>query len=91
MTRAVVMLAACLAVLLAVTVADARAVRGRLAAAEARAVAYAEAAQKTARVLAQIKAVADDAAALDQSLQEGEGADAPLSDYLRVGAGRVWQ
>ncbi len=30
------------------------------------------------------------AAALDQELQQGDGADAPLSDYLRHGAGRVW-
>lgn len=31
-----------------------------------------------------------EAAALDQELQQGAGADAPLSDYLRAGAGRVW-
>lgn len=91
MTRTIVMLAACLAVLLVVTVADARAMRGQVKAAEARAAAYAEAAQKTARVVAQLEAAADDAAALDRSLQEGKGADAPLSDYLRAGAGRVWQ
>lgn len=31
-----------------------------------------------------------EAAALDRELQQGAGADAPLSDYLRIGAGRVW-
>lgn len=30
------------------------------------------------------------AVALDTELQQGVGADAPLSDYLRHGAGRVW-
>ena len=28
--------------------------------------------------------------ALDLDLQQGAGSDAPLSDYLRGGAGRVW-
>lgn len=32
----------------------------------------------------------EQAAALDMELQQGAGADAPLSDYLRHGAGRVW-
>lgn len=31
-----------------------------------------------------------EAATLDRELQEGVGADAPLSDYLRHSAGRVW-
>ena len=31
-----------------------------------------------------------EAAALDKDLQQGVGADAALSDYLRDGAGRVW-
>ncbi len=31
-----------------------------------------------------------EAAALDMELQQGAGADAPLSDYLLGGAGRVW-
>lgn len=31
------------------------------------------------------------AAALDAELQKGSGADAPLSDYLRGAAGRVWK
>ena len=33
---------------------------------------------------------AADAQTLDLELQQGSGADAPLSDYLRHGAGRVW-
>lgn len=36
------------------------------------------------------QAAAIEAAALDQELSQGVGADAPLSDYLRRAAGRVW-
>lgn len=66
---------------------------GRLAAArealelaEARLTGYAEA-DRWRR--ADAKRVAE-AAALDETLRTEAGADAPLSDYLRAGAGRVW-
>jgi hypothetical protein len=36
------------------------------------------------------QAAAQEAAAVDLELSQGVGADAPLSDYLRRGAGRVW-
>ncbi len=36
------------------------------------------------------QAAALEAAALDQELSEGVGGDAPLSDYMRRAAGRVW-
>lgn len=36
------------------------------------------------------QAAAIEAAALDQELSEGVGGDAPLSDYMRRAAGRVW-
>lgn len=40
--------------------------------------------------VAKLEAAQLEAARLDRELQEGVGADAPLSDYLRRGAGRVW-
>lgn len=66
--------------------AELRDTRAALAAAEAKVVGYAEA-DRWRRMDA--KRVAD-AAALDEELRGGAGADAPLSDYLRNGAGRVW-
>lgn len=36
------------------------------------------------------QAAAIEAAALDRELSEGVGGDAPLSDYMRRAAGRVW-
>jgi hypothetical protein len=64
--------------------------RAELAAAEARAEAYDEAARIHRRHVAQLEAARAEAGALDRELQEGEGADALLSDYLGRGAGRVW-
>lgn len=64
--------------------------RAELAAAEARAAAFEEAARIHRRHVAQLEAAKAEAGALDRELQEGEGADAPLSDYLVRGAGRVW-
>ncbi|MFO1202999.1 MAG: hypothetical protein U1E58_10235 [Tabrizicola sp.] len=66
--------------------AELRDTRAALAAAEAKVVGYAEA-DRWRR--ADAKRVAE-AAALDETLRTGVGADAPLSDYLRTGAGRVW-
>lgn len=64
--------------------------RGRALTAEARVAAYAEAAelrrQQDARQ-ARLRAEAQD---LDHDLATGEGANAPLSDYLRDAAGRLW-
>lgn len=75
------------AVLLAVgSVWQLRMVRADLAAAEARLAGYAEA--ERWRLKEQQRAAGE--AALDRELQEGAGADAPLSDYLRGGAGRLW-
>lgn len=62
------------------------AAREELEAAEARITGYQEASRWWQ---AETKRVAD-AAALDESLAREAGADAPLSDYLRNGAGRVW-
>ena len=64
--------------------------RAELAAAEARAAAFEEAARIHRRHVAQLEAAKAEAGALDRELQEGEGADAALSDYLMRGAGRVW-
>lgn len=64
--------------------------RAELAAAEARAAAFEEAARIHRRHVVQLEAAKAEAGALDRELQEGEGADAALSDYLVRGAGRVW-
>lgn len=62
------------------------AAREELEAAEARIAGYAEA-DRWRRVEA-VRAA--ESAALDETLRTEAGADAPLSDYLRNGAGRVW-
>lgn len=62
------------------------AAREELEAANARITGYQEASRWWQ---AETKRVAD-AAALDETLAREVGADAPLSDYLRNGAGRVW-
>jgi hypothetical protein len=64
--------------------------RAELVAAEARAAAFEEAARIHRRHVVQLEAAKAEAGALDRELQEGEGADAALSDYLVRGAGRVW-
>lgn len=66
--------------------ADLRDARAALAAAESRVAGYAEA-DHWRRTDA--KRVAE-AAALDETLRTEAGADAPLSDFLRAGADRVW-
>lgn len=58
--------------------------------AERQVAAYAEAARISARVGADLAAQRDEAAKLDHDLNEG-GTDAPLSDYLRDAAGRLWR
>lgn len=62
------------------------AAREALEAANARATGFEEA----ARWRAKDNLRASEAAAVDETLRAGNGADAPLSDYLRDGAGRVW-
>lgn len=52
--------------------------------------AEAEGLREWARVQARELVAARAAAALDTELQQGDGADAPLSDYALRGAGRVW-
>lgn len=90
MTRALA-LALALALVAAAALAFAlQEARADLKAAQARVVAFEKAAQIHAGHVARLQAAADDAAALDRELAEGEGADAPLSDYLRRGAGRLW-
>lgn len=92
MTRLLIglgLVAAVAAVIFALAL-EVRAARGRAEAAEARVAGYAEAARIHAGNVARLEAGRKDAAALDRHLQEGEGANAPLSDYLRRGAGRVW-
>jgi hypothetical protein len=46
--------------------------------------------KEAARFRFRLGEAAAGAAALDGELQRGVGANAPLSDYLRAGAGRVW-
>lgn len=67
-----------------------KAARAELAAAEERVAAFEEAARIHQKNVQRLEAAAAEAGALDRELQEGEGADAALSDYLVRGAGRVW-
>jgi hypothetical protein len=67
-----------------------RQTRADLAAAEARLQGFEEAARVHARHVAALEAERAEAVALDLELQRGEGANAPLSDYLGGWAGRVW-
>lgn len=62
-----------------------------LAAAREKVAAYQEAARIMSAHVARQDAARAAGAAVDRELQEGVGADAPLSDYLRFGAGRVWR
>lgn len=62
----------------------------RAEAAEALVAGYAEAARMRAVQDTRLAQLRNDAAALDRDLQEREGADAPLSDYLGTAAGRLW-
>lgn len=62
----------------------------RAEAAEALVAGYAEAARMRAVQDTRLAQLRDDAAALDRDLQEREGADAPLSDYMRDAADRLW-
>ena len=73
-------------VLLVAMAGQLSAAREDLEAAEARIAGYEEAARWR---VAETKRAAE-AAALDETLAKGAGADAPLSDYLRGAAGRVW-
>jgi hypothetical protein len=61
-----------------------------LDAAERAVAAYQEAARISARVGADLAAQRDAATKLDHDLNTG-GTDAPLSDYLRDAAGRLWR
>lgn len=90
MIRALALALAVALVAVWVLVGSNRELSADLAAAEARTAAFEEAARIHGRHVAQLEAASAEAAALDRELQEGEGADAPLSDYLRGGAGRVW-
>ena len=73
-------------VLLVAMAGQLSAAREDLEAAEARIAGYEEAARWRAKETQR----AAEAAALDETLAKGAGADAPLSDYLRGAAGRVW-
>lgn len=61
------------------------------AAAEMRIAGYEAAAAVHRAHIQRLERITADAVALDREFQEQEGADAPLDDYLRDGAGRVWR
>lgn len=63
----------------------------RAATAEAMAAGYARTAELRAESDRRQQALREAATRLDHDLSMGEGADAPLSDYLRDAAGRLWQ
>ncbi len=64
--------------------------RDRAQTAEARVSAYAEAARVRSQHERRHAALAAAAQALDHELNRMEGGDAPLSDFLRAAAGRLW-
>lgn len=64
--------------------------RGRALEAEGRAAAYAEAAELRRQQDARQAQLRAEAQALDHDLATKEGANGPLSDYLRDAAGRLW-
>ncbi|SOB97640.1 hypothetical protein SAMN05877809_1027 [Rhodobacter sp. JA431] len=70
--------------------ADLAATRADLAAAQGMVTAYAEAAEIRRRSDEEQTRLREEAAALDHQLESMEGGDAPLSDYLRTAAGRLW-
>ena len=78
------------AVLLAVTGAAAWHYRARALAAEGRAAAYAEAAELRRQQDARQAQLRAEAQSLDHDLSTTEGANGPLSYYLRDAAGRLW-
>lgn len=86
MSRLVFIALASAVLVAAGAVVQLRAARAELAAAEAEL--EGQRAAERFRVKEQQRAA--ELAAVDHDLQEGVGADAPLSDYLRAGAGRVW-
>jgi hypothetical protein len=69
----------------------ATAATARAETAEAQVGAYAEAARVHAAHVARLQALLADATATDFDLQQMEGGDAPLSDYLGAAAGRLWK
>lgn len=90
MIRALALALVAALVALWVLIGSNRELAADLDAAEARTAAFEEAARIHSVNIQRLEMVAATAAALDRELQEGEGADAPLSDYLGRGAGRVW-
>lgn len=68
----------------------AQAATARAETAEALVAGYAEVARMRAAQDAVLAAQRAEAAALDRDLATGEGADAPLSDYLGRAAERLW-
>lgn len=62
-----------------------------LAEAESRIAGYEAAAAVHRAHIQRLERITAEAATLDREFQQGEGADAPLDDYFRRGAGRVWQ
>lgn len=86
MIRTVILAAA----LLAVTSWAAWHYRARALAAERKVAAYAEAAELRRQQDARQAQLRAEAQSLDHDLATKEGADGPLSDYLRDAAGRLW-
>lgn len=86
MIRLYIVAGFCLVIWALMARAELTATRAELARVEAKAAGL----QEAARFHAVEARRREEAAALDMELQQGAGADAPLSDYLRLGAGRVW-
>lgn len=62
-----------------------------LSAAQTRIAGYEAAAAVHRAHIQRLERITADAVTLDREFQQEEGADAPLDDYLRRGAGRLWQ
>lgn len=69
----------------------AEALAANLMAAQSRIVGYEAAAVVHRAHIQRLERITADAVTLDREFQQEEGADAPLDDYLRRGAGRLWQ
>ncbi|MFE3836951.1 hypothetical protein [Pseudogemmobacter sonorensis] len=90
MTRAVAILALIATAVAAVQTWRVERTQARAEAAEAMVSAYEEAARMRRDQDARQAALRAEAQAMDHELAQGEGADAPLSDYLSGAAGRLW-
>ncbi len=90
MTRAILIVAALVALIAAGQTWRANRLSDRLDRAEAALSGYREAAEIRAREDRRLTELATEAATLDRDLATQEGADAPLGDYLSAAARRLW-